>query len=117
MYKYPLFKALLLDSSSIDLSVTLSVVVVVLAVVVIGSMLVIALLLHKKKSSREVSSSTMDFELTAATTTEKMMVEHYSYIEDVSTPETKAPIYDTPNVQGQLLTDNNVAYGYFNETD
>ena len=98
------------------MSIALSVIVAVLAVVVIASGLVIALLLLcNKKPMGELSSSTTDFELTIPIATEKMMVDHYSSIENVTTPETKAPIYDTPNFQEQFPTGNNVAYGHFNQ--
>ena len=97
------------------MSITLSVIVAVLMMVVIAGGFVIMVLVYSKKQSREVSSSTMDFELTVTTANKKMMVDHYSCIEDVTAYEAKCPIYDTPDSKEELPTANNVAYGRFND--
>ena len=97
------------------MSITLSVIVAVLMIVVAAGGFVIVILVYSKKQSREASSSTMDFELTVTTANEKMMVDHYSCIEDVTTYEAKCPIYDTPDSKEELPTADNVAYGNFNE--
>ena len=90
-------------------------IVAVLMMVVIAGGFVIVILVYSKKQSREVSSSTMDFELTVTTANEKMLGDHYSCIEDVTTYEAKCPIYDTPDSKEELPTTNNVAYGRFSE--
>ena len=91
------------------------IVAVLMMVVIAGGFAIVILVYSNKKSSREVSSSTMDFELTVTTANEKMMVEHYSCIEDVTTYKAKCPIYDTPDSKEEPPTTNNAAYGHFNE--